>query len=202
MHEADYQFDVFLSYRNLTYGDWVRDTFYDLFATYLYEELGRSPSIYFDKEKIETGVNWESDLKKALATSRCLVAIWSPTYFDSIWCRRELNMMCHREKIHGYFSSSNPRGLVLPVCVYDGDSFPNVAKKRQQLNCHKFAKVGSGFKRSVRYIKFQDELVKWIPDVATTIRHAPKWNSDWLSLDWIEDDTTKPPTLTFAPPAL
>lgn len=46
-------------------------------------------AVFFDREEIRAGQDWELRLQTALRDSRLLLAILSPRYFASPWCRRE-----------------------------------------------------------------------------------------------------------------
>jgi len=82
--------------------------------------------------KIETGSAWPDELRHALKTSRCILAVWSPEYFRSEWCLAEWHTFREREKVANMISNSNSRGLIYPVKFADGDHFPQAAKDVQQ----------------------------------------------------------------------
>jgi hypothetical protein len=180
-----YEYDVFVSYsRDYPFGDWVRDPFLPLFTGYLKAALNRRPSIFVD-DQIEGGSAWALRLRRALAQSRCLVGIWSPNYFLSDWCVAEWTAMATREQRMRYRTIDRPDGLVVPVTVHDGEKFPASARAVQFKNWVDFARVGEGFKRTERFVEFQDAMSKWTDDVARVIGVAPDWSDQWLTDDWL-----------------
>jgi hypothetical protein len=131
-----YKYDIFLSYANqFPFNKWTRERLLPLIDTYLTNELNRQAKIFFDKAEIAAGDAWPEQLKNALAHSRCLVAVWSPSYFTSKWCTSECAVMLNREMKLGYRKAQNPKGLILPLTIYDGDRFPEYARKIQWLDC-------------------------------------------------------------------
>ena len=112
-----YQYDVFISYKSES-KDWVLKAFLPLFERHLQEALGgRKPSIFMDMQRIENGDAWRNTLRYALAHSRCVVAVLTPSYFHSEWCTKELSVMLHRAKQHGLLTKEIPGGLIAPLCV-------------------------------------------------------------------------------------
>ena len=185
-----YEYDVFLSYRRVfPFGAWVDEHFLPFFRPFLEGALNRSPRIFVDRSGIRTGDAWPERLQQALGFSRCMVAIWSPLYFNSEWCRRECAVMIHREQQLGFHSLGNPGGLVLPVCVFDGEHFPEIARRRQSLDCRRFFVVGDGFKKTELYVEFQQVVAGWSADVARAISHAPPWSSDLSSRRWLRAES-------------
>jgi len=123
-----YKYDVFISYKNqLGLTDWVADFFSPLFQKRLSLELNYEPSIFRDKVSIAAGDEWSPAIKKALATSRLVVAILTPQYFTSKWCVAEWQSMEKREKL----SRQTANKLLIPVKFTNGDNFPPIATKRQ-----------------------------------------------------------------------
>lgn len=189
-----YKHDIFISYTHNHIKEWVNQHFYPLFAIYLEGSLGRKPDIFIDNQGILTGDSWPLRLKEALAYSRCVVAIWSPSYFTSEWCQRECYIMLQREKLLGYRTLQNPGGLLLPVNVSDGRGFPDYAKTIQYFDCRDFLLFGQGFEKTEIYIKFQQRIREWTEEVATAIENAPQWSSEWLNDNIIEIPEVSIPT--------
>lgn len=85
----DYQF--FFSYARDDDSPGVRTFFEDLQSAVRREgglpagtQLG-----YFDQRSIELGKDWDHDLVEALQSSKVMVSLGSPTYFDRDYCGRE-----------------------------------------------------------------------------------------------------------------
>lgn len=186
-----YKYDVFISYsRDFPFGDWVQDPFYPLFKGYLKGALWREPEIFIDND-IQSGDIWNQKLKDALAYSRCLVGIWSSNYFQSEWCKSECIVMLNRWQRINHELKDKTKGLVVPVSVHDGDSFPSYAKKVQYKDWKLFARLGDGFKKTERWIEFQDQISAWTEDVARAINNAPPWSEEWLSDEWLDAAVSK-----------
>jgi hypothetical protein len=184
----DYEYDVFLSYiHEKPCGTWVAEHFLPYFRPQLGNALGGRPaSIFYDRTGIHTGQKWPARLKQALSTSRCLVGIWSPRYFNSEWCRYECAVMRHREKELG-FSGRNPDGLIAGVRVHDGNFFPEFAKDSQYADFEDMFYDGPGFAKSEKYVEFQQKVKDLATDIATLISKVPPWSADWITPAWTDD---------------
>ena len=182
-----YEYDVFISYtRGFPFGNWVKDTFYPFFKSYLENSLSYQPNIFIDKNDISPGDSWPDKIKSALINSKCLVSIWSPAYFRSPWCMKECGIMHFREQELEYRTIKKPYGLILPVNILDGKRFPEFAKNIHWLDFRKHARVGEGFKNTKRYVYIQDKLEEWIEkDVAEIIEKSPPWDKQWRTNEWI-----------------
>lgn len=88
----------------------------------------------------------------------------------------------------GTSRSPTRAGLVLPVCVFDGEHFPVIARRRQSLDCRKYFIVGDGFKKTELYVEFQQVMTAWATDVANAVHHAPPWTADLLSELWLRGE--------------
>lgn len=182
-----YQYDVFLSYNREHHTTWwVDNIFYPLFVTYLGFALNKDIKIFKDTEEIETGSAWPQRLKNALAHSMCMVSIFSPPYFRSQWCMKEFAIMYYRQKQLGYLTVKKPTGLIIPVKVFDGEHFPDYARKLQMLDCVDYFLVGDFVKKSPVYLDIQRILKEWIYDVVKAINNAPEWSKDWLTQEWLD----------------
>ncbi len=136
---ADYEYDIFISYRR-TNADWVRwtkENFLRALNSLLCVRLG-TVKVFID-ETIEDGTSWPNHLALNLSRSRIMVAVLSRDYFESDWCRLELALMHDREKTTNSRTASNPRGLIIPVVIDDGDCFPPEVQMMQAERLHEFA---------------------------------------------------------------
>src|SRR5262245_31960098 len=92
-----YEYDIFLSYnRQHPHGTWVNEVLYPLLIPYVQDALNRNIRVFKDDREILTGAEWERTIMKALLNSRVMVAVLSPTYFLSEWCRREFQTIHYR----------------------------------------------------------------------------------------------------------
>jgi len=184
-----YEWDIFISYRRKEIPKkWMENVFLPLFEDYLEEELGgRKVKIFRDTDGIESSANWKSSIKRALATSKCIVPILIPSYFRSEWCTKEISVIYKRQIHLGYNTVQNPNGLIIPLKIHDGIHFPKEIKEIQILDCNDFYRVGPSVEGTQLYIKLQDTLLKWVSDVAKSINGAPEWNPKWLTEEWLEE---------------
>lgn len=195
-----YKHDVFLSYCQGFIDGWLHDLFLPLFKFHLESAMGKQPDIFIDRDGISTGDSWPKRIQEALCHSKSLVAIWSPSYFCSDWCMYECMLMIKREVEHGYRTTKKPNGLVVPVNVSDGQSFPNFAQDIQYFDCREYVIDGQGFKQTQLYVELQQQIREWADDVAKTISQAPPWRRKWL--DYKLDDIPKSQTPKMKLPTL
>jgi hypothetical protein len=185
----DYQHDVFISYKRDPIQDaWLRDHFVRLFSSAVREEItaacGRLPAgIFFDQavisdenrkfdlNGIDPGQQWRDALADALKSSRCLVALWSPLYFFSEWCKTEWTTFRKR-------SDQLRRDLVIGISVYDGENFPADAKAGQRMNFSDYNIIGAGYEKTELYVKFQQEVKLLAKYVAAAVSKAPPF-TEW-----------------------
>jgi hypothetical protein len=197
-----YVYDIFISYNNdEQMGGWVPQHLLPFVKSFVGNALNRPATVFIDREGIEAADSWPLKLQAALAQSRCLVAVWAPLYFHSSWCRRECITMLYRESQLGYRTINQPKGLVAPINVFDGENFPDKARQIEWLDCHKYWIVGDGFKSTAKYTEFQEVLKNWSVQVAAAIKGAPAWQEAWMKPEWfnIPDDDLKPkPIENFA----
>lgn len=203
----DYKYDVFLSYSNsYPYNEWICECFLPLFEGYLREELGRKDiKIFLDRYEIRTGDDWRNRLRNSLVYSRCLVGIFTRTYFASEWCRRECAVMLHRERQYQFRSLHNPNGLILGVQAHDGEFYPDIVTSIQQSDFRRLVRLGEGFKRTEKYVELQDKIQYLAADVALSARSAPPWKPEWLTPDFLDcpdHDLLPKPSDNFSLPAL
>ncbi|MDH4033272.1 MAG: toll/interleukin-1 receptor domain-containing protein, partial [candidate division Zixibacteria bacterium] len=131
----DYEYDIFISYPHKDHDeDWLTKFFLPEVKRCALEELGRELKEFVDRTGIHAGGSWPATLKRALATSRVLLPIWSVAYFKSPWCMNECSVMRHREKQLDLGTVVNVRGVIVPVRLFDGKHYPPFAKDKQWMD--------------------------------------------------------------------
>jgi hypothetical protein len=178
---ADYEHHIFLSYRRSD-EDWVRWTQENLvrpLRSLLRPALG-DVRIFVDQQ-IDTGTDWPMRLAQALARSRLLIPVLSRDYFESAWCRLELALIYHREQQCGLRTTVNPAGLILPLVIDDGESFPSEVQSIQQTNIHEFANPWIR-RDSPRQEEFAERLRQWCPCIESALRRIPPYDPAWETL--------------------
>jgi TIR domain len=190
-----YEWDIFISYENdAQMGPWVVDHLAPFVRSFVGNAANRPISVFVDRTRIQAGDSWPNVLRRALATSRCMVAVWSPLYFFSEWCRREAAVIIHREEKYGFRTLHQPRGLLVPVSVFDGDFFPARAKQIQWRDLQNYWIAGAGFSVTSRFVDFQDAIRSMSHDVASSLAAAPPWTDAWLTDEWLNV-----PSIDFEP---
>ncbi|HEX7306280.1 toll/interleukin-1 receptor domain-containing protein [Lentzea sp.] len=190
-----YEYDVFLSYTRRGGGDvWVREHFHRALKEWLGNEMDKDPEIFVDWTQ-ETGVAWPPNLERALLRSRVMVAVFSPPYFRSPWCRAEWESMLERHKTLGYGSADHPRQLVLPVRYADGQHYPPEAQATQQADFTSWNKplAYEVYSRSANYEHFLAAVQELAKEIAERIEYAPPWDPEWKVVRPALDPATLPP---------
>jgi TIR domain len=198
---ADYLYDVFISYqrKGLTKG-WITEHFLPHFGTWLplaIQDICDRPAqpIFFDESQtnpafpvewrseiagVEGGSDWATELRRAIRVSRCMVGIWTPTYFDSEWCDIEWQSFDRRAVQTG-------RRVILATKVY-GKSFPKRATEIQYYDFSSYLLFGKALIDSKKYESFQDAIKHLAEQVAKAVRDAPPFEP-WP----LADDLPPPP---------
>src|SRR4051812_31093908 len=198
----DYKYDVFISYERdgLTTG-WIVEHFLPHFRTWVRQTITgacqrASLPIFFDssqtdpnfpadlKQKVEgvkPGENWDKAIREAIRRSRCMIAIWNPTYFYSDWCNLEWHSFDRR-------ADSTGRNILIAASVYDINSFPPKARARMCLDFAPYVLFGPALLASRQFEGFQNAIKHLAGHIATSVRDAPIYQ-DWP----IAEDAPNPP---------
>lgn len=181
-----YAYDAFFSYkRDDESDDWHRRVKEKL-AFWLKLNLGTPVNIFFDTKEIRTGEEWRDVVRDALKTSKCIVCVWSPLYFQSQWCLSEWQTFSAREEI-------SHRTLVMPASYFDGKTFPPNARKKQFSDFSKYASTLPRFWDTEFAVEFENTALKpFADDLANLIRGAPTY-SDTFPIVEVKEDDVQPP---------
>ena len=187
----NYLWDVFISYkRNTLIGSWVTDYFLERFTDWLTEKLGElhepiPPRVFFDQRALEPGSPWPHDLRKAIQTSKVLVAVCSPSYFYSPWCMSEWNSFAERERNLGV------AGLRLPIRHNDSVDF---LKDIQYFDFYGYISLAKGFyKKGKQAYSFEKKVEDFAAIVARNIHKAPPFQPNWPVIDGQPHPLANPP---------
>lgn len=177
----DYEYDVFISYcRRGEWPQWVKEKFLPLFEHWLGAELGEDCRIYID-QNMEKGVAWPYELAYALSHAKVLVPLWSREYFHSAWCKAELAHMLVREKECHFRTLNNPRGLIIPAIIYNGEDIPKCISHIGYLGIQDCTNVRMA-PGSATEEELSNRIKNWVPSVANAIKSAPPYNPEWGNL--------------------
>jgi hypothetical protein len=172
----DYQHDVFFSYKrhDLTLN-WTRQVSQRL-QLWITEELGGTPAkIFVDEASIEAGDQWPDSIRNALKQSRCMVCVWSPSYFQSSWCVSEWKSFLEREQM----LKIKAHGLIAPLKFHDGEHFPAEARNVEWVDVAPYAATVPAFWDSAKAIELEEKLKSFAGSVAKIIKRAPAFRADW-----------------------
>jgi len=178
---ADYEHDIFISYRRMDedWVSWTRDNFLRPLRSLLRPALG-NVRIFAD-DQIETGASWPAYLARAHTRSKLLIPILSRDYFNSDWCRLELALMHHRERLVGYRTPAQPSALILPLVIDDGNVFPPEVQDMQGESIHRFAIICM-CTTGARQEEFAAHLKQWCPRVERAMERIPPFDPEWEAL--------------------
>lgn len=130
--------------------------------------------MFVDEESIETGERWPARLKDGLRHSRCMISVWSPSYFNSAWCMSEWRSFRKREDAIGLKS----HGLIAPMRFGDGEFFPEEARSVQWTDVAPYTSLLPAFWTSHRALELEDRLKEFAMAVAKIVASAPTFQ-DW-----------------------
>ena len=179
----DYEYDAFFSYKRDPESDDWHERVKDKLTFWLKQHLARqNVRIFFDREDIRAGDRWKARLSTALRTSRCLVCVWSPLYFQSQWCISEWLTFSER-------SRRVKSDLVLPASYFDGETFPAAARELQFRDFSRFASTMPKFWDTESAVKFEDSCLRpFADDLARAIKNAPKFDEAFPIVEAAHDE--------------
>ncbi len=152
-----------------------RKTF-DKLVDELFIKLGRKvprEQIGFSDEKgILNGEQWPDELARALRTSRVMICLHSPSYFNSEWCGKEWRIF--RGRVEGYAQAqglASPPALIQPVHWEPHDT-PPAAVGAIQYQQHGFGDEYAelGLRKLMRLNKYQDQYVEFLDAFAKRVK--------------------------------
>lgn len=184
------------TYRHICFFSYTRGAGADLWYAkskekiehYLQNSLGaKERQVFFDRHSIEPGHNWKQKLRDGLDRSPILVAIFSPAYFRSPYCRKELATFMERERHLGL----EPGSLIHTAKVYDRKLFPRWAQDIQATPLDDYFLLDRSFWGSPKAHGF-DEKIKAFADgaaakIMTIMRDKLFYRDDFPKFDEIAD---------------
>ena len=178
MEMSEYEHEVFVSYgRGPFWTDWVRGNFVEKLSQLLASETGNEAPIFVDS-KLKAGADWRSTLRKKIARSRVMVAIIEGKYFSSEVCRWEMALMLEREQNHDLRGSGDNYGLVIPIRIGDGKTFPSLVRNINYLDFEEYANPDIP-SRSATAQEFFVKLRALAKHIVTIQGHVPVWDAHY-----------------------
>jgi hypothetical protein len=181
-----YLYDVFISYkRGGTRDVWLEKHFRPLFEEYLADHLLSKPKIFVDKTGLTQGADWSDEIIHALAHSKSLVAIISPSYFmNSEWCIKEFLTIKLRQQKLNLRVGTVPPSLMWLVAIQEFENIPPIIHTIQYADYSKYNVIGDAFFRAEEYLTFQRDLRKDVKTVCNIVKNAPPWQNEWDTETW------------------
>lgn len=183
--------DLFISYDHSDNQDGMVDKILKK-TKEIYKALtGEQLRIFIDRTDIMTGDLWQKRLSVALRESRLLLAMLSPSYFKSEWCRREWFSAEHKEeKTNVLQESSLISGVIVPVLIYplkrarlsEGEKLlVSIAKRRQW---HDFTETKPGTAKFLQSLKgLVEDIIDNLDGLRSIIKETRKDNSEPVIID-------------------
>ncbi len=162
--------DLFVSYAHADdAGGWVT-----AFVAAVVEEharfTARPLSVFFDRDDIRSMDQWEHRILTGLRTSRVMLAVLSPAYFASAYCRKEWEIYLENE-----LARALPGEGVAPIYVVTVPSFDDAA-----------AAALDRWLDNLRRRQYVD-LRPWFPEGAEALRRDEVWRKMVLLEQQIAD---------------
>src|SRR5215471_18029550 len=85
-----FRYDLFVSYSHNDDPTWISG-FERALAQELRGKLGSAPAVWRDEHSIRLGQQWQDTITEGIKATAVFVAILSPGYQNSDWCKRERN---------------------------------------------------------------------------------------------------------------
>lgn len=178
--DTEYQYDVFISVKSsFLFEKWIVERFMPIFEEFLCEDsltvLGRRPKLFFFRDTLKPGDPWPEDLRNAIKKSCIAIALCTPTYFATRWCLVEFHSFLNRVVEQG-------ARVLIPISIYDGESFPEYARSIQAMDISEFVIDGEAFEKTIQYVEFQKKMRVLSDIVAQRLKVAPAYQ-DWPIID-------------------
>lgn len=183
--QEDYLYDVFLSYSYKPNAqNWVHTRFYPKFDEWLDSALLErgvdvppepGARVCLANRELRPGDVWPDTLREQLRRSKVLVAVCSPHYFSSTWCKIEWECFRQRE--------GDPRKFRLRVpLLYNGaDKYLTpLIDKIQTVDFRKYFGVSPAMDSTPEGYEFEKALKQFAVDVADVVADAPAFVSGML----------------------
>ncbi|MDX1956928.1 MAG: toll/interleukin-1 receptor domain-containing protein [Leptospiraceae bacterium] len=178
-----YEYDIFISYSNHDMADYVRTILFPLIKQEIGGTLGeRNLKIFIDKIGVNSGDDWENRIKNCLIKSRIMIAILSPEYFKSEWCKKEMSFMLEKEQDLKFRCQQNPSGLIFPLKIRNQEKrYPKYVLEKIQITDikdHSYSGINNPS------IDLQREIRHWSINVADILDLSFDYKKEWMESDW------------------
>jgi FxsC-like protein len=170
----------FVSYaRQDSEGDSKLRQFYDelIKEVLLIEHFPEGEVGFFDVDGIEVGKPWKEELSRALSTSRLMLVLCSPGYFNSEYCGKEFQVFYERQKTYARTQKLKEKPhLILPILwAPPNNGYPKLIRDLQYTDS-KFPALYAkeGLKHMMNLTENNDDYVKFRRRLARVIVEVGK----------------------------
>ncbi len=148
---------------------------------------------FFDKKRLEA--KWEEELQLGLASSRILVPLYSPVYFQSTYCGKEwetFNQRFDENKRLVYPDVTNPK-VILPVCWRAPVVLP-AAVGTYQIEYEAYPPAyGNGLEYLMSRDRYRDDYQDFLYEFSLRLLALVQGQGDPKVRDVLPFDTLNPP---------
>ena len=184
--------DLFISYAHSDNQDGLVDKILKKIKEIYRALTGEQLRIFIDHTDIMTADLWQDRISVELRQSRLLLAMLSPSYFKSEWCRREWFMAEDKEeKINIFQGSSLISGAIVPILIYplkrarlskEEKHLVSTAKGRQWQD---FSETKPGTAKSLQLVKrLVEDIIDNLDGLRSIIKETKKDNSEPVIIDY------------------
>jgi hypothetical protein len=96
-----------------------------------------------------------------------------------------------REKQFGFKTETNPRGLIYPIVLFDGEHFPQEAKETQQKDLKKWNSAYPSFSETRGIVELEQEVQFICQEIWAMLQTVPPWQNDFPIVTPSVDTTVK-----------
>jgi MinD-like ATPase involved in chromosome partitioning or flagellar assembly len=186
---GEYEYDVFVSYQRHSVVDlWTSTLFLPELRKWLSAYIPREPSFFIDKHVVEVGEAWRERRGEALRRSRVLLAILTPSYFESDWCRTEWMTFAQREELVGV------QPLIFAVVLAGRGHYPREVERRAMVDMTRFATNSVQFKKTRGFLEFERAIQPMAEGLADMLAAVPPYSPRWPVVTDVSNDNLSSPS--------
>ena len=176
----NYEFEVFISYRSEDPPfTWLTDYFIKNFEYLLKSKIPQA-KIFFDKSGLKGTDKWEPTLWEALAKSRILMPIITPSFFDDgSYTLKEIAYMYRR---HSISSESNALPIIPIVLCCD---FEDLVFECQMYDFSNTNILGLTYSQKAKNVLIQ-KSEQLVSDIKKRRNNLPVYSDDFLDTNLFE----------------
>jgi hypothetical protein len=150
------------------------DPYFKLFVNRLNQRVRQlTGSIgFFDRSSINAGDDWSDELAESLRTSKTIVCLYSPTYFLSDYCGKEMQVLLERRHEYVRVNGGKKPANIIPVLWHSTrrripKTLPNIQYEVPDLDPNKHGAWDLGDMDRLKDLeKFADEIALRVRDAA------------------------------------